>query len=284
MRSDPPWAGLPCARLNLQLCRSHSKLVGLLVVGLLLILGLFAYSNHQSFQGAIDELGVKSARNAAAAGGADGAAARFAAKGLGGAAAAADGAAAAAAASSDPLALTSKVWFDVSIGGSPAGRIEMGLFGNTVPKTAENFRALCTGERGGKLHFKGSPFHRIIPSVERAQRQRARARSLASQPQKSACPLCLCFHSHSLLSALCACSGFMIQGGDITTGNGRGGQSIYGRSFPDENFSLSHTEAGLLSMANAGRNTQSSQFFITLAATSWLNGKHVVFGKGQTES
>lgn len=199
-----------------QVCRTQPKLVGLLVVGLLIIVGFFAYSNHQSFQGAIDDLGIKAAAakdgGAKEAGGA--AAARLAAKGLGGAAADDAAAAAAGGGAADPLALTAKVFFDVSIAGTPAGRIEMGLFGNTVPKTAgqshklthhcghaarrqqhwpasltcrcllshlhcclscfvrvlcrlpENFRALCTGERGAKLHFKGSPFHRIIPSVE----------------------------------------------------------------------------------------------------------------------
>ncbi|WP_328957993.1 peptidylprolyl isomerase [Kitasatospora purpeofusca] len=132
-----------------------------------------------------------------------------------------------------------QVFFDIDINHSPAGRVAMTLFADSVPLTAENFRALCTGEKKAEnqaLHYKGTPFHRVIP-------------------------------------------GFMLQGGDTTKGDGTGGLSIYGETFADENLDQKHDRAGLLSMANSGPNTNGSQFFITTIPTPWLDGKHTVFGE-----
>ncbi|CAI2381729.1 unnamed protein product [Moneuplotes crassus] len=140
---------------------------------------------------------------------------------------------------STTFAKNPKAFFDVSIGGNPAGRLTFELYGKDVPKTANNFLQFCKGYKASgseKLSYKYSIFHRVIPR-------------------------------------------FMCQGGDIINGDGTGSVSIYGNKFPDENFKYKHTKPGLLSMANAGPNTNGSQFFITTVETPWLDGNHVVFGE-----
>ncbi|KAK7341375.1 hypothetical protein VNO80_24303 [Phaseolus coccineus] len=137
--------------------------------------------------------------------------------------------------------ITHRVFLDIDIDKQRLGRIVIGLYGQVVPKTVENFIALCTGrkeksENGLKLHYKGTPFHRIV-------------------------------------------SGFVIQGGDIVHHDGKGSESIYGGTFPDENFKIKHSHAGVVSMANSGPDSNGSQFFVTTVKASWLDGEHVVFGK-----
>ena len=134
-----------------------------------------------------------------------------------------------------------RVWLDIAIDSAPAGRIVIELFADKVPRTAENFRMLCTGEKGvgrsgAKLHYKGCKFHRIIPH-------------------------------------------FIIQSGDFIANDGSQNESVYGPRFEDENFTVKHSEPGIVSMANSGRNSNGGQFFITLVKAPWLDGRQVAFGK-----
>ena len=133
------------------------------------------------------------------------------------------------------------VFFDVSMGGQPLGRVKMELFADVAPRTCENFRQFCTGDHRDRhtkqpIGYKGCSFHRCI-------------------------------------------KGFMLQGGDFVKGDGTGCVSIYGSSFADETFVGKHTGAGLLSMANSGPNSNGCQFFITCGPAPWLDDKHVCFGK-----
>merc|ERR1712086_37962 len=133
-----------------------------------------------------------------------------------------------------------QVYMDLEMGGEPIGRIVIRLRYDVCPRTCENFRQLCTGEAG--FGYRNSFFHRFVCS-----------------PYGGAA--------------------MIFQGGDITTFDGRGGKSIYGRVFPDENFILKHNERGMISSANSGLNTNGSQFFICTGKAHWLDGRHVVFAK-----
>lgn len=163
-----------------------------------------------------------------------------------------------------------KVFLDVSANGENVGRITIELRSDVVPKTAENFRCLCTGEKGKGFSYKGTPFHRVIPGF-------------MCQGGDSKYIIIDKF-TMKLLKLLVKGFLFILISGELNIclvirGDGTGSRSIYGTQFPDENFDLKHTGPGILSMANRGPNTNGSQFFICTAKTEWLDGKHVVFGK-----
>ncbi|EEC80231.1 hypothetical protein OsI_22166 [Oryza sativa Indica Group] len=193
----------------------------------------------------------------------------------------AEPAAVASAAAAEVEVKNPRCFMDVSIGGEIEGRIVIELYASVVPRTAENFRALCTGEKGvgavtGKhLHYKdfdadfinmhSETFGRLVQKLDTGYQFLWHFTLKIFHVQGS------CFHR--------VIKGFMVQGGDITAGDGTGGESIYGLKFEDENFVLKHERKGMLSMANSGPNTNGSQFFITTTRTPHLDGKHVVFGR-----
>ena len=158
--------------------------------------------------------------------------------------------------------MTDRAYFEITIDGVKAGRLEFGLFGNTVPKTAKNFLTLAHGlNRNETINFDGTPYKEIFPGPEGCTGNLGKYLDYRGT------------HFHRIIP------GFMAQGGDFTDFNGMGGESIYGNDFPDENFLLKHERPFLLSMANSGPHSNGSQFFITFKPTPWLDGKHVVFGE-----